>query len=110
MADQVHFGRSSLRWPIWITLADLVNFGGPHWPIKSTCLKSTWPSNFETNSGGAKLSHRTDFISSLLQDPEPLDNVHGYAEANSSTCINKHSALPKYRLHVLVRTSGIFNS
>ena len=70
LADQVHFGRSS-----------------PLWPIKVTWLKSTWPSDVATSSGDARLSHRIDFTSGLLQHPGPLDDVHGYAQANSSIYI-----------------------
>ena len=56
----------------------------PLWPIKSSWLRSTWPSDFATSSGDARLSHRIDFTSGLLQHPDPLDTLHGYAQAHSS--------------------------
>ena len=85
-ADQVHFDRPGPLWPIRSTVADQVHFGrsSPLWPIKSTWLRSTWPSDFVINSGDARLSHRINFTSVLLQHPDPLDIVHGHAQANSS--------------------------
>ena len=72
LADQVHFGRSSPLWSISSTLADQVRVGrsGPLRPIWSTSLRSTWPSDFVISSGDARPSHRIDFTSGLLQDPD----------------------------------------
>ena len=71
-ADQVHFDRPVPLWPIRSTVADQVHFGrsSPLWPIKPTWLRSTWPSDFVISSGHARLSHRIDFTSGLLQDPD----------------------------------------
>ena len=63
--------------PLWLirsTLAAQFHLGrsGSLWPIKSTWLRLTWPSDFATSSGHARLSLRIDFTSGLLQHPGPL--------------------------------------
>ena len=52
------------------------------------------------NSGNARLSHRIIFTSGLLQDPDPLDTVHGYAQANSSIYMNIYIYIYIERLNI----------